>query len=122
MGIISDIREIVQRAKENDDIEKKGLCASLELYIEEYANKLKEKTKEYQSKNREKHLAGSAKWKKDHPEEYREQQKEYKRKMRGYYENQARKQMAEVEDKLKDNRDVKNLEVEGAKIDEKNKN
>lgn len=122
MGIISDIREIVQKAKDNEDIDKKGLCAVLELYIEGYAKKLKEKTKSYQTNNKDKHLACSAKWKKDHPEEYREQQREYKRKIRGYYEKQARKQMSEVEDKLKDNRDAEIIEAEGDKIDEKNKN
>ena len=122
MGIINDIRKIIDVAIKDESMNKENLCFSIGTYIEEYAKKLKEKTKEYQNNNKDKSLACSAKWKKDHPEEYREQQREYKRKIRGYYEKQARKQMSEVEDKLKDNRDAEIVEAEGDKIDEKNKN
>lgn len=115
MGIITDIRKYIQDYRDNEAT-KIDMCDCLQKYIDDYAASLKKAVKEYQKKNPQVQLKASAKWKKDHPEEYREQQKEYKRNMRGYYEKHSKEILSKADDSLKDNRDAEVIEVDEKEI------
>lgn len=112
MGIITDIRNKIVEYRDNDSFDKIDMCNWLQKYIDDYAASICKTVKNYQNNNKDKHLACSNKWKKDHPEEYREQQREYKRNMRGYYEKHSKEILSKADDSLKDNRDAEVIEVD----------
>lgn len=112
MGIITDIRNKIAEYREDELADKTDVCNWLEEYINYYAASLTKSVKEYQKKNPQVQLKSSAKWKKDHPEEYREQQREYKRNMRGYYEKHSKEILSKADDSLKDNRDAEVIEID----------
>ena len=111
MGIIKDIKKAIIWARSDNLIDKNDLCDWLQEYIDEYAKERIKAALDYQKKTPGASKKTSAKWKKDHPEEYKIQQREYKRKVNGYYEKHSKDILAKADDSLKDNRDAEIIEV-----------
>jgi len=111
MGLIKDIRCIIQEYRTNEVFTKDDLCNQLETYVEGYAKERIKAALDYQSKTPGASKKTSAKWKKDHPEEYKIQQREYKRKVNGYYEKHSKEILSKADDSLKDNRDAEIIEI-----------
>ena len=111
MGLIKDIRSIIQEYRTHEALTKDDLCNQLETYIEQYAKDHIKSALDYQKKTPGASKKTSAKWKKDHPEEYKVQQREYKRKVNGYYEKHSKEILSKADDSLKDKRDAEIIEI-----------
>jgi len=111
MGIIKDIKKVIVEYRENESFDKIDLCNWLQNYIDEYAKERIKAAIDYQKKTPGASNKTSAKWKKDHPEEYKVQQREYKRKVNGYYEKHSKEILSKADDSLKDNRNAEIIEI-----------